>query len=320
MIGEAKPDTINGEEVPPNAPADLGLVPLQSILCTEELETRPLRPADHEAENRALKSLVQALADSPGTILQTLADTILRVFNADSAGLSLLTQDGKRFYWPAIAGGWQPHIGGGTPREFGPCGDVLDCNAPLLFKNWERRYPYLVAATPPANEGLLVPFYVEGKAVGTIWAIAHSEHRKFDAEDLRQLESLGQFASSAYQAVASQEALARSKSEVAQGTVRADQAEASRELAETLVGQLRDGIQQREQAEQQARASEVRFRTLFHLGPVGIYSIGATGLIEESNAVAAKLWGREPQRGDPRDRYCGSYQAFFPDGSPMAHE
>lgn len=184
----------------------MGLAPLHSILCTEELNTRPTRQPDYETENRALKSLGQALANSPRTILQTLADTILKVFKADSAGLSLLTKDGKRFYWPAIAGGWQPHIGGGTPREFGPCGDVLDCNAPLLFKHWERRYPYLVSATPPANEGLLVPFYVEGKAVGTIWAIAHTEHRKFDAEDLRQLESLGQFASWAYQAVASQEA------------------------------------------------------------------------------------------------------------------
>src|SRR5260370_28340034 len=30
--------------------------------------------------------------------------------------------------WAAIAGAWQPHIGGGTPRDFGPCGDVLDRN------------------------------------------------------------------------------------------------------------------------------------------------------------------------------------------------
>jgi len=39
--------------------------------------------------------------------------------------------------------------------------------------------------------------------VGTIWAISHSPLRKFDAEDLRLLESLGRFASAAYQAVES---------------------------------------------------------------------------------------------------------------------
>src|SRR6202171_4239021 len=142
-------------------------VSLESILCTEELQRRPPRPADYEKENRALVALGQALADSPRTILQTLADTILEVSQAGSAGISLLTTEGggKRFYWPAIAGRWKPHIGGGTPRDFGPCGDVLDRNIPLLFRHPERRYTYLHPATPPVEECLLVPFYVEDKAV-----------------------------------------------------------------------------------------------------------------------------------------------------------
>jgi hypothetical protein len=69
-----------------------------------------------------------------------------------------------------------------------------------------------LADSPPlADEGLLVPFYVNSKAVGTIWAIAHSNRRKFDTEDLRLLESMGHFASVAYQAVESIEDL---KSEI----------------------------------------------------------------------------------------------------------
>ena len=185
------------------APPRDRLVPLESILCTEELNQRPSRLPDYEAENRALVLLVRALANSPRIILQTLADTILEVFQADSAGISLLTKEdgGKRFYWPAIAGVWQPHVGGGTPRDFGPCGDVLDRDAPLLFRHFERRYAYLLPVTPPIEECLLVPFYSHDKAVGTIWAIAHDERRKFDAEDLRQLQSMGRFASAAYQAV-----------------------------------------------------------------------------------------------------------------------
>src|SRR5262249_8259032 len=136
-----------------------------------------------------------------------LADKVLEILRADSAGLSLLTNDEKRFYWAAIAGAWRPHIGGGTPRDFGPCGDVLNRNIPMLFTHWERRYPYLSEAMPLAEEGLLVPFYVSGKAVGTIWAIAHSTRRKFDSEDLRLLESMGRFASTAYQTVESIENL-----------------------------------------------------------------------------------------------------------------
>ena len=133
--------------------------PLESILRTEQLRERPQRSPDYETENQALASLVQALADSPRTILQTLADKVVEVLRAGSAGLSLLTKDGKRFYWTAIAGLWSPHLGGGTPRDFGPCGDVLDRNVPLLFTHWEHRYPYLDAATPLAEEGLLVPFH-----------------------------------------------------------------------------------------------------------------------------------------------------------------
>src|SRR4051794_22534229 len=89
-----------------------GVVALESVLCTEELHRRPLRAPDYEKENRALVALAQALADSPQTILQTLADTILDVVQAGSAGLSLLTihDCGKRFHWPAIAGVWKCHI------------------------------------------------------------------------------------------------------------------------------------------------------------------------------------------------------------------
>jgi signal transduction histidine kinase/ActR/RegA family two-component response regulator len=268
------------EESPNVLPSD-SLVPLESVLCTEELNRRPSRPPDYEAENRALAALVHTLADSPRTILQTLAETILEVFQSGSAGISLLTKDEKSFYWPAIAGLWQPHIGGGTPRDFGPCGDVLDRNAPLLFKHFERRYPYLLAATPPVDECLLVPFYVQGKAVGTIWAITHDVpaggggRRKFDAEDLRQLESLGRFASAAYQAVESLDALeqrgqalrqshtelARRVAELREANVKVqdsrraalnlmEDAVQSRQLVENLNLQLRSEITERKRAEE----------------------------------------------------------------------
>src|SRR5580692_10142006 len=188
-------------------------VSLESILCTDELDRRPSRAQDFEAENRALVALAQALADSPRSIFQTLADTILDVLRSDSAGISLLTEDKKRFYWPAIAGVWKPHIGGGTPRDFGPCGDVLDRNSPLLFRHFERRYTYLQPVMPPAEECLLVPFYIEGKAVGTIWVIAHDNRRKFDSEDLRMLVSLGTFASAIYKAVEQLHALRKRANE-----------------------------------------------------------------------------------------------------------
>ena len=196
-------------EVPLETSIPEGGASLESILCTEELQSRPRRAPEYEEENRALVKLVSALADSPSTVLQTLAETILDITHCDSAGLSLLTRDGKtpdvrgqRFYWPAIAGLWKPHIGQGTPRNFGSCGDALDQHRPLLFKRLERRYPYFEPVIPSIEECLLVPFYVAGEAVGTIWAIMHSERRKFDAEDSRVMASLGKFASCAYKTLA----------------------------------------------------------------------------------------------------------------------
>jgi PAS domain S-box-containing protein len=181
-------------------------VALESILFTEELNSRPSRPPDYQKENRALIALVMTLADSPADVLQTLADAILELLDCGSAGISLLTLGGgERFYWPAIAGVWKPYIGGGTPRDFGPCGDVLDCNKPLLFKHIERRYTYFDPIKPAVEEALLVPFYVAGTAVGTVWAVTHDYHRQFDAEDKRQLETLARFASAAYQSATSRD-------------------------------------------------------------------------------------------------------------------
>jgi PAS domain S-box-containing protein len=189
------------------AGTEVSPAPLEAILCTEELDRRGSREPDFEKENRALVTLIQTLNNSPHTILQVLTDTILDVLECGSAGISLLTEESgvQRFYWPAIAGAWQSHIGGGTPRNFGPCGDVLDRKAPLLFRNVELRYTYLQPVTPRVEEALLVPFFVGEEAVGTIWAIAHDD-RKFNAEDRRLLLSLAQFASAAYQSVSERRA------------------------------------------------------------------------------------------------------------------
>jgi len=67
-----------------------------------------------------------------------------------------------------------------------------------LTSHPERDFPYFGEVTPLLEEGLLIPFYVDGEAVGTIWVVAHDESRRFDAEDLRVMTNLGTFAASAY--------------------------------------------------------------------------------------------------------------------------
>src|SRR6185437_5297819 len=198
--------------------------------------------------------LVQALGDNPDTILQVLAEKLLELLGSGSAGLSLLTKDGGRFCWVAIAGQWSVHAGGGTPRDFGPCGDVLDRDTPLLFTHWEHRYPYLTAATPLAEEGLLVPFHVDGKTVGTIWAISHDSGRKFDAEDLRLLESLARFASAAYQAVNMLGAVGERRAALSL----LEDAVHARALAEKSVARLRESEEQLRRSEEALRTADQR--------------------------------------------------------------
>jgi PAS domain S-box-containing protein len=135
---------------------------------------------------------------------------------------------------------------------------------------------------PLADEGLLVPFYVNGKAVGTIWAIAHDTGRKFDAEDLRLLESMGRFASAAYQAVQSVENL---RLEIA-----------AREKAETEVREL-------------ARGLEAKIRRLVEANVVGIVMWNLEGAITGANEAFLRML-----QYDLEDLACGRLR--WPDLTP----
>jgi GAF domain-containing protein len=190
-----------------NKPAAEAECDLESVIATHELSLRKSRSSDIAAEDRAALELVSELSRAPHRFFQKLVETALKLSGANSTGISLLDEKRKRFVWPAVAGGLTPYLGGGTPREFGPCGTVLDRNAPILFRHPERHFGYLIPIEPPLEEVLLVPFHMNGKAVGTIWAVIHEKNRHFDAEDKRLLENLSQFAASAYRVLAEAGAL-----------------------------------------------------------------------------------------------------------------
>ena len=66
--------------------------------------------------------------------------------------------------------------------------------------------------------------------------------------------------------------------------------------------------------------SEERYRTLFDLGPVAVYSCDSEGVIQSFNRRAEELWGRTPARGDAHERFCGSYKLHTPDGAFLPHD
>ncbi len=87
-----------------------------------------------------------------------------------------------------------------------------------------------------------------------------------------------------------------------------------------LVGGVAIDITGLKQAEEELREGEERYRTLFDLGPVAVYSCDRAGVIQNFNRRAAELWGRVPAVGDTDERFCGSFKLFRPDGSFMPHE
>jgi len=167
-------------------------------LTVETLAARSCRTPDYQGENRALVALASELAESPGTVLEKLAELVIELCRADSAGISVLGADetgAEIFEWPAVAGAWTSYVGGTMPRDASPCGVVIDLDACLLLEEPALRFPAAGIPSPQIAELLLAPLHVRGKTVGTVWAIIHDPQHRFDAEDMRLLTSMASFAS-----------------------------------------------------------------------------------------------------------------------------
>ena len=89
----------------------------------------------------------------------------------------------------------------------------------------------------------MIPFYIDGEAIGTIWVVAHDESRRFDAEDLRVMTNLGTFAAAAYQTLLSLEATIKAGRELRQSALATQRLGAIVESSEdAIVSKNLDGI------------------------------------------------------------------------------
>jgi PAS domain S-box-containing protein len=68
----------------------------------------------------------------------------------------------------------------------------------------------------------------------------------------------------------------------------------------------------------QRMAGERKYRQLIYGLPAAVYTCNTAGYIDLFNDAAVQLWGRYPEIG--KDRYCGSYQAYTPQGHPVPPE
>lgn len=77
-------------------------------------------------------------------------------------------------------------------------------------------------------------------------------------------------------------------------------------------------ITERERLFEELRRSEERFRHLLFALPAAVYTTDREGRITLFNDHAIELWGQRPDL--ERDRWCGSFRIFRPDGTPLPHE
>ena len=173
------------------------------VIITDELDRRPSRLPDYQAENSALTALTEGMSMNPNTVLQHLVEVAMDLTRCESAGISLLEPevDEKILRWVAITGAWSSYRDCMITAEDSPCGEVIARDTVLLMKDPQRAFPALQQAQPSIGEALLAPFYLGGVPVGTLWAVKHHPDGQFEAEDARILKSLARFASAAQQTV-----------------------------------------------------------------------------------------------------------------------
>jgi CheY-like chemotaxis protein len=182
---------------------------LDAVIANEELSRRRPRRELGAATQATIDALARELATSPRQVLQKLTDATRKLCEAGSAGVSLLESEGagqtrrQFFRWHAVSGEWAPLLWTTLPREFSPCGTVLDRNGAQLMVDPERYFTPLANVRPRVHEALLVPFAVGGELVGTVWVVAHDATRCFDREDRQAVSRLAAFAAQAYERLSS---------------------------------------------------------------------------------------------------------------------
>jgi transcriptional regulator with GAF, ATPase, and Fis domain len=148
---------------------------------------------------RGMQRLASAFVDSPDTILQELVNAAIELCGAESAGISLVKEDGsdtEYYEWVATAGMYSGFLNATLPRYPSACGVCIERGRPQLFRVSQRFFDLMGVDAPLVTDGILLPWQVD-EVRGTIWIMAHERIEAFDAEDCRLMQLLADFAAMA---------------------------------------------------------------------------------------------------------------------------
>jgi signal transduction histidine kinase len=144
----------------------------------------------------AVHRLAAAFVERPEIILQELVEAAVRLCGADSAGISIEREDRtpeSYYQWVATAGDYSSFLNASLPVFPSACTVCLERGRPQRFRVNRRFFDLIGVEAAPVTDGILLPWEVEGIR-GTIFVIAHGRAEAFDAEDLRLMQVLAEFA------------------------------------------------------------------------------------------------------------------------------
>jgi RNA polymerase sigma factor (sigma-70 family) len=198
----------NGTADTENATEDTGLEVLD-LDTHAEFRSRSLHTRDVTMQMEGLRRLTHAFVQSPDTILQELVNAAVELCGADSAGISLETEeksDANFWHWVATAGQYNGFMNAVLPRYPSACGICLERGKPQLFRVRQRFFDIMGIDAPLVTDGILLPWQVE-ETRGTIFIMAHGRTAAFDNDDGQMMRVLADFAAMAVRHQQQQHAL-----------------------------------------------------------------------------------------------------------------
>jgi hypothetical protein len=206
----------NGAADAANTSEDTGLEVLDLDTHTE-FAARSLHTRDVTLQMEGLRRLTHSFVQSPDTILQELVNAAVDLCGADSAGISLETEeksDAKYYHWVATAGQYNGFLNAVLPRYPSACGICLERGKPQLFRVRQRFFDIMGIEAPLVTDGILLPWQVEDTR-GTIFVMAHGRTAAFDKDDGQMMRVLADFAAMAVRHHRQQHALLQQAKAVA---------------------------------------------------------------------------------------------------------